>query len=202
MGSVFNVGSTEEITILELAKAIIEKTGSSSEIQLAPYDEAYPEGFEDMRRRVPDVSKIEALTAWRPRRTLQDILADTIADEQREQTAVPQRGCRLIGRPSPRLDWESALKEDQGTGVMPNPRRSRQGLGLTSVQWVVVPPDEDDDGIRVAQRKVERIAGSLVPRRSATRRRITKATTTSVHDRSAPPRRPLGYRRRACCPVT
>ena len=77
-------GSTEEITILELAKAIIEKTGSSSEIQLVPYDEAYPEGFEDMRRRVPDVSKIEALTAWRPRHTLQDILADTIADVQWE----------------------------------------------------------------------------------------------------------------------
>jgi nucleoside-diphosphate-sugar epimerase len=80
VGSVFNVGSTEEITILELAKAIVEKTGSSSEIQLVPYDEAYQEGFEDMRRRVPDVSKIESLTGWRPRLTLQDILADTIAD--------------------------------------------------------------------------------------------------------------------------
>jgi UDP-glucose 4-epimerase len=80
VGSVFNVGSTEEITILELAKAIVEKTGSSSEIKLVPYDEAYHEGFEDMRRRVPDTSKIEALTAWRPRHTLQDILTDTIAD--------------------------------------------------------------------------------------------------------------------------
>jgi nucleoside-diphosphate-sugar epimerase len=84
VGSVFNIGSTEEITILELAKAIVEKTGSSSEIQLVPYDEAYQEGFEDMRRRLPDVSKIEALTGWRPRRTLQDILADTIADVQWE----------------------------------------------------------------------------------------------------------------------
>ena len=84
VGSVFNVGSTEEITILELARAIVEKTGSSSEIQLVPYDEAYQEGFEDMRRRVPDVSKIEALTGWRPRQTLQDILADTIADVQWE----------------------------------------------------------------------------------------------------------------------
>jgi UDP-glucose 4-epimerase len=84
VGSVFNVGSTEEITIFDLAKVIVEKTGSSSEIQLVPYDEAYQEGFEDMRRRVPDVSKIEALTGWRPRHTLQDILTDTIADVRRE----------------------------------------------------------------------------------------------------------------------
>ena len=80
VGSVFNVGSTEEITILELAKAIVDKTGSNSDIQLVPYDEAYLEGFEDMRRRVPDISKIEALTGWRPRHTLHDILTHTIAD--------------------------------------------------------------------------------------------------------------------------
>jgi UDP-glucose 4-epimerase len=83
-GSVFNVGSTEEITILQLAKVIIEMTGSSSEIQIVPYDEAYQEGFEDMRRRVPDISKIEALTGWRPRHSLQDILTDTIADVRQE----------------------------------------------------------------------------------------------------------------------
>ena len=74
--------STEEITILELAKPIIEKTGSSPDIQLVPYDQAYTEGFEDMRRRVPDVSKIEALTGWRAQHPLQDILADTIAEVQ------------------------------------------------------------------------------------------------------------------------
>jgi UDP-glucose 4-epimerase len=89
VGSVFNVGSTEEITILELAKAIVEKTGSSSEIRLVPYDEAYQEGFEDMRRRVPDVSKIEALTGWRPRHTLDDILTDTIADVRWELGRCP-----------------------------------------------------------------------------------------------------------------
>jgi len=58
----------------------VEKTNSSSEIQLVPYDEAYQEGFEDMRRRVPDVSKIEALTGWRPRHTLEETLTDTIAE--------------------------------------------------------------------------------------------------------------------------
>ena len=80
VGSVFNIGSTEEITILELAKTIVEKTGSNSEIDPVPYDEAYQEGFEDMHRRVPDVSKIEALTGWRQRHTLEGILTHTIAD--------------------------------------------------------------------------------------------------------------------------
>jgi UDP-glucose 4-epimerase len=89
VGSVFNVGSTEEITILELARTIVEKTGSSSEIQLVPYDEAYQEGFEDMRRRVPNVSKIEALTGWRPRHTLDDILTHTIADVRWELGRCP-----------------------------------------------------------------------------------------------------------------
>jgi len=84
VGSVFNVGSTEEITILDLAKAIVERTGSSSDIELVPYDEAYQEGFEDMRRRVPDISRIEALTGWRPRRSLEDILTDTITDVRKE----------------------------------------------------------------------------------------------------------------------
>jgi UDP-glucose 4-epimerase len=89
VGSVFNVGSTEEITILELAKVIVERTGSNSEIQLVPYDEAYQVGFEDMRRRVPDISKIEALTGWRPRHSLQDILTDTIADVRWELGRCP-----------------------------------------------------------------------------------------------------------------
>ena len=96
VGSVFNVGSTEEITILELAKAIVEETGSRSEIQLVPYDEAYQEGFEDMRRRVPDVSKIEVLTGWRPRRTLQDILTDTIFDVRWQLGQCPDAD--LIGK--------------------------------------------------------------------------------------------------------
>jgi UDP-glucose 4-epimerase len=77
-GEVFNVGSTEEVTILELAKRVIEMTGSSSKIVLVPYEEAYAEGYEDMARRVPDISKIGDLIGWRPRRTLDETISDVI----------------------------------------------------------------------------------------------------------------------------
>lgn len=66
-GDVFNLGSTEEVTILELAQRVIDLTGSSSEIKLVPYEEAWEAGFEDMRRRVPDTSKVRSLIGWEPR---------------------------------------------------------------------------------------------------------------------------------------
>jgi UDP-glucose 4-epimerase len=74
VGEIFNVGSAEEVTIAELAKHVISRTGSSSSIVHVPYDEAYEEGFEDMQRRVPDVSKIEETLGWRPRASLEEIL--------------------------------------------------------------------------------------------------------------------------------
>jgi UDP-glucose 4-epimerase len=61
LGEVFNIGSTEEITILGLAERVIALTGSSSEIQFIPYTDAYAPGFEDMRRRVPAIDKITQL---------------------------------------------------------------------------------------------------------------------------------------------
>ena len=67
-GNVFNVGTTAEISILDLARRIIAVTGSDSDISLIPYDEAYGEGFEDMYRRVPDIAKVQALIGWRPTR--------------------------------------------------------------------------------------------------------------------------------------
>ncbi len=66
VGKVVNIGSTEEITILELARRVREISGSDSEIIIVPYDEAYPEGFEDMQRRVPDVSRLIGLTGIHP----------------------------------------------------------------------------------------------------------------------------------------
>lgn len=77
-GEVFNIGATEEVSILELANRVREATGSDSEIVFIPYEEAYGAGFEDMSRRVPDISKIEAAIGWRPRATLNEILADVI----------------------------------------------------------------------------------------------------------------------------
>jgi len=78
VGEVFNVGSNEEVTIMELARRVKELTGSKSEIVTVPYDEAYEEGFEDMPRRVPDISKVGALTGFRPTVTLDQILQSVI----------------------------------------------------------------------------------------------------------------------------
>ncbi|MEY2426209.1 MAG: UDP-glucose 4-epimerase [Actinomycetota bacterium] len=80
IGEVFNVGSPGEISMLDLAKKVIEMTGSSSPIQMIPYDQAYEVGFEDMQRRVPDTTKLRDLTGWEPSRTLDDILRDSIAE--------------------------------------------------------------------------------------------------------------------------
>ena len=82
-GRVFNVGSTEEISILDLARRVIDKTGSESKVRFVPYEEAYESGFEDMQRRVPDTTRIRELLGWRPTKTLDDILADVIAFEKK-----------------------------------------------------------------------------------------------------------------------
>jgi UDP-glucose 4-epimerase len=79
VGQVFNIGSSEEVTILELAKRVKKLTGSESEITFVPYDEAYEEGFEDMPRRVPDISKINALVGFQPKMTLDGILQSVIS---------------------------------------------------------------------------------------------------------------------------
>jgi UDP-glucose 4-epimerase len=78
VGQVFNIGSDEEVSILDLAKRIKELTKSESEIVFVPYDEAYEEGFEDMPRRVPDTAKIRALVGFRPQVELDRILQTVI----------------------------------------------------------------------------------------------------------------------------
>ncbi|HEY0003463.1 MAG TPA: GDP-mannose 4,6-dehydratase [Pyrinomonadaceae bacterium] len=78
VGQVFNIGSNEEVTILELARRVKEQTGSDSEIVFVPYDEAYEEGFEDMPRRVPDITKIGELVGFRPSMSLEGILQSVI----------------------------------------------------------------------------------------------------------------------------
>ncbi len=76
-GGVFNIGSTQEVTILALAKRVIELTGSNSEIEIVPYDEAYDNGFEDMQRRKPFIEKLESFTGFRPVTPLDDIIRST-----------------------------------------------------------------------------------------------------------------------------
>ncbi len=78
IGQVYNVGDDREITINALARLIIEMTNSRSEVVHIPYDEAYAEGFEDMRRRVPDISKLSRLIGYRPRAEIRGILCDVI----------------------------------------------------------------------------------------------------------------------------
>jgi UDP-glucose 4-epimerase len=79
VGEVFNIGTHEEITILELAQKVKEKTNSSSEIVMIPYNEAYETGFEDMQRRVPDTQKINRTIGWEPRKNLDITLDEVIA---------------------------------------------------------------------------------------------------------------------------
>ena len=73
-GEVFNVGSTEEVTIAELARRVKAATRSGSELKFVPYEVAYAKGFEDMRRRVPDTGKIRRLIGWEPTLSLDEIV--------------------------------------------------------------------------------------------------------------------------------
>jgi UDP-glucose 4-epimerase len=79
VGQVFNVGNNSQISIMELAKKVIEITGSKSSIEKIAYEKAYPEGFEDMQRRVPDISKIKQVLGWEPKINLDQIITDIAA---------------------------------------------------------------------------------------------------------------------------
>ncbi|MER5422718.1 NAD-dependent epimerase/dehydratase family protein [Streptosporangium roseum] len=87
IGQTYNIGSAYEVSILELAKLIIELTGSPSGVELIPYHEAYEQGFEDMARRVPDTTKLRELTGWTPRRALDEILADVVREARADLAA-------------------------------------------------------------------------------------------------------------------
>jgi UDP-glucose 4-epimerase len=76
IGEVFNIGGKGEITILDLAKMVIKQTNSKSDIAFINYEDAYAVGFEDMARRVPDISKITSLTGWEPKINLKTIISN------------------------------------------------------------------------------------------------------------------------------
>lgn len=80
IGKVVNIGNNFEISMNDLAKKIIEETGSKSEIKYIPYSEAYGDGFEDMERRVPNIDLIKSLTGWQPKRDLTQIIKDVAED--------------------------------------------------------------------------------------------------------------------------
>jgi UDP-glucose 4-epimerase len=81
-GDPFNIGANNEVTMNGLAEMVVERTGSDSKVVHVPYEEAYEQGFEDMERRVPDVTKIAELTGWEPTRSLDEILDDVIEFER------------------------------------------------------------------------------------------------------------------------
>jgi len=85
VGKVINIGNDYEISINDLAKKIINETGSKSEIVYVPYSEAYGDGFEDMERRVPNIDLINQLVGWKPQRDLSMIISD-ISDEMKKHS--------------------------------------------------------------------------------------------------------------------
>jgi UDP-glucose 4-epimerase len=81
-GEIFNIGSREEVTINQLADCVIECTDTVSAINHIPYSKAYAPGFEDMRRRVPDITKLKRTIGWKPTRSLAQILKDVVSYER------------------------------------------------------------------------------------------------------------------------
>jgi len=79
IGDVYNVGGTGEVTIKQLAEQVLSVTGSNSEITYTPYSDAYPAGFEDIQRRVPDISKVKGAIGWAPTKDLKQIISDIAA---------------------------------------------------------------------------------------------------------------------------
>lgn len=88
VGRVFNIGSDEEVTILELAQRIKKITGSQSSIRMIPYDQAYESGFEDMHRRIPNLDRIRQLIGYKPTKTLDQML-DAIVVRQSNLQSKP-----------------------------------------------------------------------------------------------------------------
>jgi UDP-glucose 4-epimerase len=96
IGNVYNVGSSVETAIIELAGHVLARTGSDSKVRLVPYAEAYDEGFEELGRRRPDTSAIVELVGWQPSRTLDETIDDLVAYE-RGRTQPATGSLRLAG---------------------------------------------------------------------------------------------------------
>ena len=101
VGEVYNIGSDEEVSMNQMAERVRELAGSSSEIEHVPYEEVYGPGFEDMRRRTPDIGKIERAIGYAPTHTLDDILRAVSRTSKRKRwlwaptSAFPRSRCRL-----------------------------------------------------------------------------------------------------------
>ena len=160
VGQVFNIGSNEEVTIADLARRVKIQAGSCSEIVRVPYSEAYEPGFEDMPRRVPDLTKIGGFIGYRPTRTLEQILEDVIASSR------------------------SPLVPEQPGGSPIGSTESDGGLALESAITELSPDSEDEDVTPTTVRRagpplVDRCADADTARARAARRRGFVARPTS-----------------------
>lgn len=99
VGEIFNVGSTNEIQIRDLAQKVVELACSSSRIEYLPYQHVYGEGFEDMKRRVPDITKISNLIGWQPKMELDELLQEVIEYEKAAMTSEGDPGRELPKSP-------------------------------------------------------------------------------------------------------
>jgi UDP-glucose 4-epimerase len=90
-GKTFNIGSSTPVAIVELARLVIERAGSSSGIVLVPYEQAYGSGFEELGRRRPDTTALRNLTGWQPRYTIEDAIDDVIGYERQRLEAAEAR---------------------------------------------------------------------------------------------------------------
>jgi UDP-glucose 4-epimerase len=95
VGQVFNIGSGTEISILELAKRVVARTDSSSDIRLVAYSEAYEEGFEELGRRVPDTHALRALTGWEPKLTIDDAIDAVVIESALQQRSALNGGASI-----------------------------------------------------------------------------------------------------------
>ncbi len=129
VGEVFNLGSQEEVTIEELAQRVIRLANSASRIEYLPYEEAYEEGFEDMPRRVPDISKVHTLIGFKPTMSLDEIIVSVIETMRGKSSPSTTAG----HPPSPEAPGVSpGRKAKQGFGEVP-PHRPHRGHGRQPV---------------------------------------------------------------------
>jgi UDP-glucose 4-epimerase len=87
-GEIYNVGSTESVSILKLAKRVLRLTGRSSELVFIPYEQVYGHGIEEMFQRMPSIEKIQRAIGWRPQRELDEILADVVVHAPAQQASL------------------------------------------------------------------------------------------------------------------
>jgi len=126
VGEVFNIGCAQEITILDLARKIIALTGSASPLRFIPYDQAYERGFEDMRRRVPDVSKLRATIGYAPHTPLEENLKRIIQHMQATDQQLLQRPLVKTEHAHITYTTEPAARPSSQASTTPSPARAEE----------------------------------------------------------------------------